>query len=133
MYLFGITGDLDSLGIFISENGRATDGIPRVIADASDDIKTQIRRTLSGIMNVDSFTLEQVYALGDKKYMGPDGNVDIIHLGIINGTHIHKINPEYELINISIQHNEIPNKTTRRGHRPGKIYTFIPKTGDSWL
>lgn len=84
---------MDNLGIFVSKNGRATDGIPRVIADASDDIKTQMRRTLSGIMNVDSFTLEQVYALDDKKYMGPDGNVDIIHLGIINGTTFIKIIP----------------------------------------
>lgn len=209
---------------------RITHGIPCVIANASDDIKEQMRRTLSDIINVDSFALEQVYAMGDKKYMAPNGSVDIIHLGIINGTLIHKINSEYELIDISIQHNEIkigdnkytfrtiekigsaveylfetnasdintdktlveilsawkhlrnrientdtifkfmpdeftlettrqvyeiisgqhvdksnfrkkitkycteiPNKTAHRGHRPGKIYTFNPKTGDSWL
>lgn len=28
---------------------------------------------------------------------------------------------------------EIPDKTTHRGHRPGKIYKFKAQTGDAWL
>ncbi len=204
--------------------------IPSVVADASDNIKEQIRHRISGIIGADSFALEQVYALGDKKYLGVNGKVDIIHLGLINRDRISQIDSDYELVNISIQNNEIkiggdvykyrtnekiayaveysfetnasdidtdktlveilcawkhlrnrveytdtilkfmpneftlettrqvyeiisgrhvdksnfhkkiikycteiPNKTTCRGHRPGKIYTYNAKTGDSWL
>ncbi|MBD5400204.1 hypothetical protein HDR61_00430 [bacterium] len=209
---------------------RDTHGMPWVAANTSDDIKQQVRNTMAGIIGTGSFALEQVYAMGDKKYMAINNGVDIIHLGIINGNRIENIHPEYELADISIKGNkikigdmeyqyqtvekigpaveylfetnapdietdktlveilsawkhlrnrventdtifkfmpdefalesvrqvyeiisgrcvdksnfhkkitkyctEIPNKTTRRGHRPGKLYTFKAKTGDSWL
>lgn len=219
--------DIQSMKILLR---RITHGLPWVTADTSDDIKQQIRHTISNIIGTDFFGLEQVYALGDKKYMQHNGDVDIIHLGIINGTKIAEIHPDYELANISINNKEIkigdaqynyrtiekigpaveylfetnapdiatdktlieiltawkhlrnrtentdtifkfmpdeftletirqvyevisgrhvdksnfhkkitkyctevPNKTVHRGHRPGKLYTFKAKTGDSWL
>jgi len=219
--------DLQSIKILLR---RAPHGLPWVVADTSDDIKRQIHNTISDIIGTDFFGLEQVYALGDKKYMQSDGDVDIIHLGIINGNKIAGIQPDYELADISIHNNkikigdteykyqtiekigsvveylfktnapdiatdktlveiltawkhlrnrtentdtifkfmpdeftletvrqvyeiiserhvdksnfhkkitkycsEIPNKTAHSGHRPGKLYTFTAKTGDSWL
>ncbi len=203
--------------------------LPCVVPDASDDIKQQMRNVLRDITGTELFHLEQVYTLGDKKYLS-QGGLDILHLAITNTTHINKIRPDYELVEISIQNNtikignnkyqyktiekigynveyffetnatdvhcdktlievltvwkylrsrldntdaifkfmpaeftpedvrqvyeiisqrsvdksnfhkritkyctEIPDKTTHRGHRPGKIYKFKAKAGDAWL
>jgi len=203
--------------------------LPCVVPDVSDDIKQQMRELLHDITGTELFHLEQVYTLGDKKYMS-HGGLDIIHLAIANMTRVNKIGPEYELAEISIQNNtikigdteyqyktiekigynveyffetnatdihcdktlieiltawkylrgrlentdaifkfmpseftpedvrqvyetisqrrvdksnfhkritkyciEIPDKTTHRGHRPGKMYKFKAKTGDAWL
>lgn len=219
--------DLKSIKIVVRHNCRK---LPQVYANPSNDIKQQLRRTLFNIVGTDVFSLEQVYALGDKKYMSADGDIDIIYLAIINGTQISKIAADYKLIDISIQNNiikigeqkyhyrtiekighgieyffdtdapdiscdkmlieiltawkylrsrldftdiifkfmpsdftledvrqvyeivsqqqvdksnfrkkitkycdEIPGKTTHRGHRPGKIYQYVPKVGDTWL
>lgn len=81
--------------------------LPQVIANTSDDIKRQVRSMLRDILGADLFHLEQVYALGDKKYMSENSDIDIIHLAIMNKNRLGQIHPEYELADISIHDNTI--------------------------
>lgn len=101
---------------------HGTCALPRVIANTSDDIKHQVRGMLRDIVGTDLFHLEQVYALGDKKYMSDNSDIDIIHLAIINQAQIDTIQPEYELADISIHDNTIKiGKTEYKYHTIEKV------------
>lgn len=79
--------------------------LPYSKIDSNDDIKEQIRCVLVNAVGNDNFHLEQVYTMGDKKYFS--SGLDIIHLAACNITNIKKLNPNYELVEISIIGNNL--------------------------
>ena len=98
---------------------RRQDGaLPTVPVNDICDIKAQMRDELVDALGTGVFHLEQVYTLGDKKYFDLSG-IDIIHVGIVNKSHIKQISREYDLVDVSIQNNIITlgNKT----------YTYVTK------
>ena len=106
---------IKKLGLLVHRKNGA---LPTVSVNDNCDIKAQIRNELANALGTDSFHLEQVYTLGDKKYLDLSG-IDIIHIGITNNSHIKQILPEYDLIDVSIKNNVIT--------LGDKTYTYVTK------
>ena len=106
---------IKKLGLLVHRKNGA---LPTVSVNDNCDIKAQIRNELANALGTDSFHLEQVYTLGDKKYLDLSG-IDIIHIGITNNSHIKQIFPEYDLIDVSIKNNVIT--------LGDKTYTYVTK------
>ena len=84
---------------------KGTHALPSTDINTYDDIKSQIRSVLAHAIGSDTFHLEQVYTLGDKKYFS--SGIDIIHLAACNMANIKRLAPKYELVEISIQNNTL--------------------------
>ena len=106
---------IKKLGLLVHRKNGA---LPTVSVNDNCDIKAQIRNELANALGTDSFHLEQVYTLGDKKYLDLSG-IDIIHIGITNNSYIKQILPEYDLIDVSIKNNVIT--------LGDKTYTYVTK------
>ena len=106
---------IKKLGLLVHRKNGA---LPTVSVNDNCDIKAQIRNELANALGTDSFHLEQVYTLGDKKYLDLSG-IDIIHIGITNNSHIKQILPEYDLVDVSIKNNVIT--------LGDKTYTYVTK------
>ena len=106
---------IKKLGLLVHRKNGA---LPTVSVNDNCDIKAQIRNELANALGTDSFHLEQVYTLGDKKYLDLSG-LDIIHIGITNNSHIKQILPEYDLVDVSIKNNVIT--------LGDKTYTYVTK------
>lgn len=70
------------------------------------DIKDSIRSKIKSIIGSDTFHLEQVYTLGEKKFY--NSGIHIIYLGIANEENIKKLADNYKMIDFDIiNKNEI--------------------------
>lgn len=78
----------------------------KVDVDKEDDIKNTIRNKIIDILGNDKFHLEQVYTLGDKKYLFND-EIDIIYIAITNHENIKKDLKEYKLKKFDVKDNKI--------------------------
>lgn len=78
--------------------------LPQVVYDNKSDIKELIRDYITSITSTKIFHLEQVYTLGDIKFV-KDG-VDIVYLGVTNAGNIKKLDEEFELRDFVIKENE---------------------------
>ena len=76
------------------------DNILPEISFNSDDMKKQIRKSLSSIIGSNIFHLEQVFTMSYK-----DG-IDVIYLGITNIENITKLNNNYQLIDFKVENND---------------------------
>lgn len=79
--------------------------LPKVLYDNKSDIKELIRDYITGIIGSKMFHLEQVYTLGDTRFIS-DG-VDVIYLGVMNASNIKKLDNKYELREFAINENEL--------------------------
>ena len=80
---------------------RVDNALPAVMATTDCDIKEQIRKLLVSELGTDVFHLEQVYTLGDKKFMSDD-TVDVMYLGITNMSYVQNKSSEYQLQDVMI-------------------------------
>lgn len=71
-----------------------------------DDIKNTLRNKIIDILGNDKFHLEQVYTLGDKKYLFDD-EIDIIYIAVTNQQNIKKDLKDYKLKNFDVKDNKI--------------------------
>lgn len=94
--------NLQKMCILVCKNTLA---LPNTNIKTNDDIKSQIRHVLANAIGSDTFHLEQVYTLGDKKYFS--SGIDIIHLAACNIANIKHLNSEYELVEISVHDNTL--------------------------
>ena len=72
-------------------------------SDVVDDegIKETIRKKIESVIGTKQFHLEQVYTLGDKKFL-KDKELDIIYLAIVNEEFLQKKLKGYQLVNFNI-------------------------------
>ena len=77
--------------------------------DGKTDIKKLIRNHVAKSINSNIFHLEQVYTLGDDKYLS-DGTLDIIYIGVTNSENV-DLSDNYELINFHVENNNIIKDT----------------------
>lgn len=94
---------IKNVSLLVKQTNHA---LPSVVANIDQDIKVQIRNELIKGLGTDRFHLEQVYALGDKKYFDSNA-IDIIHLGVTNAVNVNNIASDYDLISVSIEKNTI--------------------------
>lgn len=78
--------------------------LPQIIFDGTCNIKDFIRNHIKSIINSDIFHLEQVYTLGDEKFL-KDNKLDVIYIGITNINNINKLDSKYKLVDFSIKDN----------------------------
>lgn len=65
-----------------------------------NDLKEEIRKYLSNIINTNLFHLEQVYTNNNSK------GIDIIYLAVTNSTNIKNLNNNYKLVDFKIENNK---------------------------
>ncbi|MBE6150742.1 MAG: hypothetical protein E7162_02860 [Firmicutes bacterium] len=79
--------------------------LPSINYDDGSGLKGFIKNYISSIINSDIFHLEQVFALGDKKYF--NDSIDIVFLSVTNIENINNLSSEYKLIDFSISNNSL--------------------------
>lgn len=79
--------------------------LPSINYDDGSGLKCFIKNYISSIINSDIFHLEQVFALGDKKYF--NDSIDIVFLSVTNIENINNLSSEYKLIDFSISNNSL--------------------------
>lgn len=88
--------DLKKIQILVSKDNE----LPKINVK-ENNIKEQVRKSISSILNTNIFHLEQVYAMDYKE------NIDIIYLGVTNIEKVDKYNDNYKLVDISIKNNNM--------------------------
>lgn len=88
------------------------------------NLKDTIRNKIESIIGSDSFHLEQVYTLGEKKFY--DTGIHVIYLGVTNKKNVHIIDSHYQFIDFDIIDNQeivfdtniirYKTKPVKRGH-----------------
>lgn len=81
--------------------------LPSTSFTDEDGLKGSVKRYISSIINSDIFHLEQVFAIGDKKYF--DNSIDIIFLSATNIENIKNLSSDYKLIDFGISNNSLIN------------------------
>lgn len=79
--------------------------LPSVSFSLEKGLKGLVRGYISSIINSEIFHLEQVFAIGDKKYF--NDSIDIIFLGVTNCENISNLDDNYKLVDFSINDNSI--------------------------
>lgn len=82
---------------------RKDNTLPSVSYQAEKGLKSVVQYYITSVINSDIFHLEQVFALGDKKYF--DNSIDIIFLCATNIENINNLASDYKLIDFSIKDN----------------------------
>ncbi len=95
--------DTKKLKLLVKNNNT----LPSINYDDGSGLKGFIRNYISSIINSDIFHLEQVFALGDKKYF--NDSIDIVFLSVTNIENINNLSSEYKLIDFSISNNSLIN------------------------
>lgn len=94
--------DVKKLKLLVDNHGN----LVNITLDNNNSIKEILKNKIKTIINSNSFHLEQVYTLGEKKYY-IDNNLDIIYLAITNAKNIKKLDSNYKLIDFGISNNTI--------------------------
>ena len=106
--------DVKKLKVLVDSQGN----LVSTKADGKNNLKDLIRTKISDAIGSSKFHLEQVYALGEKKYCF-NNDLDVIYLAVTNKENVKKLDGEYCLVDFSIKNNNI--------NFDGKIYKFETK------
>lgn len=82
---------------------RKDNSLPSIAFSLEKGLKGAVQGYISSIINSDVFHLEQVFALGDKKYF--DNSIDIVFLCATNIENIKDLDDNYKLIDFAIEDN----------------------------
>lgn len=93
--------DVKKIKLLISKNNT----LPSVRFTLEHGLKSLARSCVANIIHSDIFHLEQVFAIGDKKYF--DNSIDLIFLCVTNIKNIKDLDDEYQLIDFNISNNNI--------------------------
>lgn len=88
--------DVKKLKILVNNNNE----LP-IISIEGNEIKKQVRNSISSIIGSNIFHLEQVYTMDYKS------DIDIIYLGITNIDNIGKLKENYKLVDFEIKDNSL--------------------------
>lgn len=88
--------DIKKLKVLVDGNNKLPSDIYKC-----NDLKKQVRNSISKIIGSNIFHLEQVYTMDYKD------SVDIIYLGITNIENVTKLNKDYKLIDFNVENNNI--------------------------
>ena len=88
--------DVKKLKILVNNNNE----LP-IISIEGNEIKKQVRNSISSIIGSNIFHLEQVYTMDYKS------DIDIIYLGITNIDNISKLKENYKLVDFKIKDNSL--------------------------
>ncbi len=88
--------DVKKLKILVNNNNE----LP-IISIEGNEIKKQVRNSISSIIGSNIFHLEQVYTMDYKS------DIDIIYLGITNIDNIGKLRENYKLVDFEIKDNSL--------------------------
>lgn len=72
--------------------------------DRESDIKKSIRNKIKSVIGSGVFHLEQVHALGEKKYY--NSGIHVIYLGITNEENIKEMDSHYKMVDFDIIHKK---------------------------
>ena len=88
--------DIKKLKVLLNNNNE----LP-IISVGGNEIKKQVRNSISSIIGSNIFHLEQVYAMDYKN------DIDIIYLGVTNIDNISELNGNYKLVDFKIKDNSL--------------------------
>jgi len=95
--------DVKRIKLLVKNNNN----LPSVKFTLEGGLKGLVREYVSSIISSNIFHLEQVFAIGDKKYF--DDSIDLIFLSVTNIENIKDLDKNYKLIDFSISNNSIIN------------------------
>ena len=88
--------DIKKLKVLVNNNNE----LP-IISVGGNEIKKQVRNSISSIIGSNIFHLEQVYTMDYKN------DIDIIYLGVTNIDNISELNGNYKLVDFKIKDNSL--------------------------
>lgn len=88
--------DIKRIKVLVNNNNE----LP-IIKVNNNELKNQVKKNISSIINTNTFHLEQVYTNDYKE------NIDIIYLGITNIENIKYLDNNYKLVDFNIKNNSI--------------------------
>ena len=88
--------DVKKLKVLVNNNNE----LPTISIEGNE-IKKQVRKSISSIIGSNIFHLEQVYTMDYKS------DIDIIYLGVTNIDNISELNEDYKLVDFEIKDNSL--------------------------
>lgn len=88
--------DIKKIKVLVNNNNE----LP-TISTESNEIKKQVRNSISSIIGGNTFHLEQVYTMDYKS------DIDIIYLGVTNINNINELKEGYKLVDFEIKDNSL--------------------------
>ena len=88
--------DVKKLKVLVKKNNE----LPTINVEGND-IKKQVKNSISNTIGSNTFHLEQVYTMDYKN------DIDIIYLGVTNIDNISKLKEDYKLVDFEIKDNSV--------------------------